>query len=99
MTWQTRMSPCFSRPISSTDFTTRAVPSTTPLEAATPRISLGSASEPADIQMSRFSRVMPQSMTMAGSSITSGTGPRAGGVSCLAHSAMAALRSATMGGQ
>ena len=34
VTWQTRMSPCFSRPISSTDFTTLAMPSTTPREAA-----------------------------------------------------------------
>jgi len=40
-----------------------------------------------------------QSITMAGSSMTSGMGPSAGGVSCRAHSTIAALRSATIGGQ
>ena len=42
---------------------------------------------------------MPQSITIAGSSMMSGTGPSAGGVSCFAHSAMAARRSATIAGQ
>src|SRR5262245_57798599 len=38
--WQTRMSPFCSFEISSTDFTMRAGPSTTPCEAAKPLISL-----------------------------------------------------------
>ena len=42
---------------------------------------------------------MPHSMTIAGSSITSGTGPSAGGVLCLAHSAIAARRALTICGQ
>ncbi len=80
VTWHTRMSPFCRREISSTDFTTRAGPSTTPLDAAKPRISLLSRRSSAFSQVSRLSRVMPQSMTIAGSSITSGTGPSAGGV-------------------
>ena len=98
VTWQTRMSPCWMRPISSTDFTTRAVPSTTPEHAAKPFSSLVS-SLPSLSQESRLSRVMPHSITIAGSSITSGTAPSAGEVGCLAHSAIAALRSATTAGQ
>ncbi len=93
------MSPFCSREISSTDFTMRAGPSTTPLEAAKPRTSRLLESAPADSQESRLSRVMPQSITIAGSSITSGTGPSAGGVSCLAHSRIAARRSTTIAGQ
>ena len=50
-------------------------------------------------QVSSVSRVMPQSMTIAGSSIASGTGPSAGGVSCFAHCLIAARRSATTSGQ
>jgi hypothetical protein len=38
-------------------------------------------------------------MTMAGSSMMSGTGPSAGAVSCRAHSLIAARRSATFAGQ
>jgi hypothetical protein len=98
VTWHTRMSPGCRREISSTDFTTRAGPSTTPLLAAKPRISLASPSS-ALSQASRLSRVMPQSITMAGSSMTSGTGPSAGAVSCFAHSLIAARRWATISGQ
>ena len=50
-------------------------------------------------QASRLSRVMPHSITMAGSSMISGTGPSAGGVSFFAQAAMAARRSATIAGQ
>src|SRR6185312_854190 len=99
VTWHTRISPFCRRAISSTDLTMRAGPSTTPLEAAKPRTSLPSESPLADSHASRLSRVIPQSMTIAGSSMTSGTGPSAGGVSCFAHSRMAALRSATIWGQ
>src|SRR5579863_2240703 len=63
VTWQTRMSPCRSRPISSTDRTIRAGPSAMPLEAANPLISLP-LSSPAASQVSRLSRVMPQSITI-----------------------------------
>src|SRR5215471_10512459 len=44
VTWQTSISPWFSLAISCTERTTRAVPSTTPEEAAKPLSSLGSAS-------------------------------------------------------
>ena len=70
-----------------------------PLEAANPRSSRLPASPVARSHRSRLSRVMPQSITIAGSSITSGTGPKAGGVLCLAHSAIAARRSLTICGQ
>src|SRR5437660_119397 len=96
--WQTWMSPLRTRPISSADFTTHAGPSTTPLEAANPRSSRLATSLEARSHLSRLSRVIPQSITIAGSSITSGTGPKAGGVLCLAHSAVAARRSATICG-
>ena len=55
--------------------------------------------ESADSHASRLSRVIPQSMTMAGSSMMSGTGPSAGGVASLAQTASAARRSAMMAGQ
>src|SRR5690554_6614092 len=80
------------------DFTTRAGPSTTPEQAAKPLSSFESSS-PSLSQESRFSRVMPHSISIDGSSITSGTAPSAGEVGCLLHSAMAALRSATTAGQ
>ena len=92
VTWHTRMSPSSKREISSTDFTTRAVPSTTPRDAANPLSTFESAFSPAVSQASRLSRVMPHSITMAGSSMISGTGPSAGGVSFFAHRAMAARR-------
>ena len=67
--------------------------------AARPRSSLLSPPPSAESQASRFSRVIPQSMTIAGSSITAGTGPSAGGVACLPHSTTAARRAATIVGQ
>lgn len=93
------MSPGRRREISLTDFTMRAGPSTTPAEAAKPRTSLLSAPWSAVSHAFRFSRVMPQSITIAGSSMTSGTGPSAGGGTCFAHSFNAARRSLTIPGQ
>ena len=98
MTWQTRMSPSSMRSISLTDLITRAVPSTTPVQAAKP-LSSFSLLSPSDSQASRLSRVMPHNITIAGSSITSGTMPSAGGTVCSAQAVIAALRSATMAGQ
>ena len=58
----------------------RAVPSTTPRQAAKPFISFGSESAPVASHASSLSRVMPQSITIAGSSMTSGTAPKRRGV-------------------
>ncbi len=68
-------------------------------EAAKPLSSFGSGSSPALSQVSRLSRVMPHSITIAGSSITSGTAPSAGEVACLPHSSIAAARCLTIAGQ
>src|SRR5487761_1626963 len=75
VTGTTRISPSRSLPISDTSNRTRAPPSTTPAEAATPTTSSGSGFSQDSIR----SLVMPQSMRTAGSFSASGTGPSAGG--------------------
>ncbi len=67
------------RAISSTERTTRAGPSTTPLEAAKPFTSLEGGPSLACSHASRLSRVMPHSITMADRRSHRAPGPSAGG--------------------
>ena len=72
----TRISPCSSSPTSSGLNTSRAVPSTVPGDAAMPVTACSeSSSEPS--QLATESLVMPHSMMVNGSVITSGGSPSA----------------------
>ena len=96
----TRISPVSSSSSSSTVRITRATPSTTPREAATPVSCRPSPSPSCDpSHVCTASVVIPKSMIVNGSVMVSGGVPRAGGGAHARSFSMIAFRAATSGTQ
>ena len=94
----TRISPSCNSPIWSAEKMTLATPSTMPGDAAMPRSSPSFASPPPS-QALTLSEVIPQSMTVNGSVMTSGGTPSAGLGFALLSASHIPLRRSMIGGQ